>query len=149
MADDSGKRLLLNALLKGLAYAIRQDDQSAAERYRQRLHLVAEEIAADEPVQDALKRLLLISGLWVEAAKIDRDETRQRMLELIVRVVGLLTPWWYIHQVCGNLSAANATKAQRTNGADVSFWSDDPDWSDETTDNPLYADDRNFYKVEK
>ena len=23
------------------------------------------------------------------------------------------------------------------------------DWSDETTDNPLYADDRNFYKVEK
>jgi hypothetical protein len=23
------------------------------------------------------------------------------------------------------------------------------DWSDETTDDPLYADDRNFYKVEK
>ena len=23
------------------------------------------------------------------------------------------------------------------------------DWSDEETDNPLYADDRNFYKVEK
>jgi hypothetical protein len=24
-----------------------------------------------------------------------------------------------------------------------------PDWSDEQTDNPLRADDRNFYKVEK
>ena len=23
------------------------------------------------------------------------------------------------------------------------------DWSDEQTDNPLYADDRNFYKVER
>ena len=23
------------------------------------------------------------------------------------------------------------------------------DWSDEQTDDPLYADDRNFYKVEK
>lgn len=22
-------------------------------------------------------------------------------------------------------------------------------WSEETTDNPLYADDRNFYKIEK
>jgi hypothetical protein len=28
-------------------------------------------------------------------------------------------------------------------------WSDDLDWSEEQTDNPLYADDRNFYKVEK
>jgi hypothetical protein len=25
----------------------------------------------------------------------------------------------------------------------------DDDWSEETTENPLYADDRNFYKVEK
>jgi hypothetical protein len=25
----------------------------------------------------------------------------------------------------------------------------DDDWSDEETDNPLYADDRNFYKLEK
>ena len=28
-------------------------------------------------------------------------------------------------------------------------WSDDLDWSDEETQDPLYADDRNFYKVEK
>jgi hypothetical protein len=25
----------------------------------------------------------------------------------------------------------------------------DDDWSDEETDNPIYADERNFYKVEK
>jgi hypothetical protein len=85
-------RLLLSALLKGLAYAIRQDDQSAAERYRRRLQLVAEEIAGDEQVPEALKKLILISGLWVGVAKVDRDETRQQILELIVRVVDLLTP---------------------------------------------------------
>ena len=28
-------------------------------------------------------------------------------------------------------------------------WSDDEDWSDEEPDDPLLADDRNFYKVEK
>jgi hypothetical protein len=28
-------------------------------------------------------------------------------------------------------------------------WSGDLEWSEEETDNPLYADDRNFYKVEK
>jgi hypothetical protein len=32
----------------------------------------------------------------------------------------------------------------------MSWWSDEEtDWSDEETDNPLRADDRNFYKVEK
>jgi hypothetical protein len=92
MAYDSGKWLLLSVLLKGLAYAIRQDDQSAAQRYLRRLHLAAEEIAVDEQVQDALKTLISISGLWVQAAKIYRDETRQQILELIVRVVDLHTP---------------------------------------------------------
>ena len=33
-------------------------------------------------------------------------------------------------------------------GADVS-WSDEIDWSDEETGNPLLADDRNFYELEK
>ncbi len=90
MAYDSGKRLLLNALLKGLADGIRRNDPSAVQRYRERLGLTTEQIAADEPVQDALKKLLLISGLWVEAAKVDRDETKLQMLELIDRVIDLL-----------------------------------------------------------
>jgi hypothetical protein len=91
MAYNSGKRLLLNVLLKGLADAIRRNDRSTAERYRRRLRLIAEQIGADEPVQDALKKLLLVSGLWVEATEVDRDETTQQLLELIDRVIGLLT----------------------------------------------------------
>ena len=106
MAYDSGKRLLLYALVKGLGDAVRRNDQSAAKRYRRRLRLATEQIAADDPVQDALKKLLLISGQWVVAPVVtmspkgegserylyrsDRDEPKQQMLELIERVIGLL-----------------------------------------------------------
>jgi hypothetical protein len=67
--------------------------------------LATEQIAADDPVQDALEKLLLISGRWVVAPVVtmspkgegseryvyrsDRDE-KQQMLELIERVIGLL-----------------------------------------------------------
>jgi hypothetical protein len=68
-------------LVKGLGEAVRRNDQSAAERYRGRLRLAAEQIAADDPVRDALGRLLLISGLWIAAAAADRDDTKQQMLK--------------------------------------------------------------------
>ena len=106
MAYDTTKRLLLKTLLKGLGDAVRRNDQSAAKRYRRRLRLATEQIAADDPVQDALKKLLLISGQWVVAPVVtmspkgegserydyrsDRDEPKQQMLELIERVIGLL-----------------------------------------------------------
>ena len=83
MEYDSSKRLLLNALLKGLDHAIRRDDLSAAERYCKRLHLTTEPISADAPVKGASKKLLLISGLWMNAPNVERDETRQQLLELI------------------------------------------------------------------
>jgi hypothetical protein len=89
MPFDSGKRLLLNVLLKGLADATHRNDRSTAERYRRRLRLVAEQVA-DEPVQDALERVLLVSGLWIEAAEVDLEETAPQMLELIDRGIGLL-----------------------------------------------------------
>jgi hypothetical protein len=105
MAYDNGKRLLLYALVKGLGDAVRRNDQSAAKRYRQRLRLATEQIAADDPVQDALEKLLLISGRWVVSPVVimspkgegseryvyrsDR-EPKQQMLELIERVIGLL-----------------------------------------------------------
>ncbi len=89
MAYEPRKPLLLNALLDGLAASIRRDDPSAAERYRGRLRLVTEQIAADDPVHDVLEKLLDISGLWVVAAAVDRDGTKQQMLELIERVIGL------------------------------------------------------------
>jgi hypothetical protein len=91
MAYDSSKRLLLKALLKGLAHAIHRDDLSAAERYRERLHLTGEPLAADAVVISALKKLHLISGLWVQAADVERNETRQELLELIDHVSALLT----------------------------------------------------------
>ncbi len=89
MAYEPRKPLLLNALLDGLTASIRRDDPSAAERYRGRLRLVTEQIAADDPVHDVLEKLLDISGLWVVAAAVDRDGTKQQMLELIERVIGL------------------------------------------------------------
>ena len=89
MADNNDK-LLLNVLLKGLADATRRNDRSTAERYRRRLRLAAEQVAY-EPVQDALKRVLLVSGLWIEAAEVDRDETAQQLLKLIDRGIDLLT----------------------------------------------------------
>jgi hypothetical protein len=86
----SATRLNVSAL-KGLADATRRNDRSTAERYHRRLRLTAEQIAADELVQDALKRVLLVSDLWVEAAEVDRNKTTQQLLKLIDRVIGLLT----------------------------------------------------------
>jgi hypothetical protein len=66
-------------------------DLSAAKRYCQRLHLTAETIASDAPVKRVLAKLFVINGLWVQAADIERSETRQQLLELVDHVLGLLT----------------------------------------------------------
>ena len=57
MEYDRSKRLLLNALLKGLDRAIRRDDLSAAERYCKRLHLSTEPIAADSASRRCLEKI--------------------------------------------------------------------------------------------
>jgi hypothetical protein len=49
------------------------------------------DIAADDPVHDVVERLLKVSGQWVVCAAVDRDETKRRMLEIVERVIGLLT----------------------------------------------------------
>ena len=90
MTRDSSKPLLLNALLKGLANAVQRDDLSAAERYCQRLQLTAETIAPDAQVKSVLAKLFVINGLWVQAADVERSETRQQLLELVNHVLGLL-----------------------------------------------------------
>jgi hypothetical protein len=89
MAYDNSKHLLLNALLKGLARAIRHDDLSASQRYRERLHMTAEPMAADAPVKEELVRLLSISILWGKATDVERGETRNQLLELIDHVIAL------------------------------------------------------------
>ena len=108
MARDSSNQLLLNALLKGLAHAIRRDDLSAAERYCQRLQLTAETIASDAPVKSVLAKLFVINGLWVQAADIERSELSQQLLELVDRVLDLLTG--------GSVSSARSpSRANRQN----------------------------------
>jgi hypothetical protein len=77
----------LTSCLRVWPMPARRNDRSTAERYRRRLRLAVEQVA-DEPVQDALKRVLLVSGLWIKAAEIDRDETAQQMLKLIDRGLG-------------------------------------------------------------
>ena len=88
---NNGNRLLRNTLLEGLAHAIRRDDVPAARRYRGRLQRTAEPLAADIPFKVPLTKLLLTTGLWVQAANIKRGETRQQLLDLIDCIVPLLT----------------------------------------------------------
>jgi len=88
--DYPQRRLLLYALVKGLGDAVRRNDGSAAERYRGRLRLVAEQFDANPPIREALEKLLSVSGLWLATNIADRDETKEQMLELIERVMELL-----------------------------------------------------------
>jgi hypothetical protein len=90
MAYDTTNLLLLKTLLKGLADAVRRDDLSAAERYCERLRLTAEPIS-DDVVKDGLKKLLSICAQWVQTADAERHGTRQQLLELIDRLIGLPT----------------------------------------------------------
>jgi|KBSSwiStaDraftv2_1062776.scaffolds.fasta_scaffold2193798_1 hypothetical protein len=91
VAHDSSNRLLLNTLRQGLAHAIRRDDIPAADRYRRRLQQVAEPVAVDSQLKDLLTKLLSTSGLWARSADSERDETRQQLLDLVDRIVTLLT----------------------------------------------------------
>ena len=54
-------------------------------------NMATEHIAADDPVHDVVERLLHVSGQWVVAAAVDRDETKRRMLEIVKCVIELLT----------------------------------------------------------
>jgi hypothetical protein len=91
MATDSGKRLLLNVLLRGLADTVRRNDLAAAERYCVRLRSSAEQPADDGLVENAVEKLLTAGSLWIGSAEADRNEAKQQMLEVIDRVISLLT----------------------------------------------------------
>ena len=91
VAYETSNQLLLNALLKGLAHAIRRDDVSTASRYRGRLQRAAEPVAADAQLKELLTTLLLTSELWAQAADIERDKTSQQLLDLTDGIVALLT----------------------------------------------------------
>jgi len=92
MAQDSSRRLLLCAVIDGLAYAIRRNDASVADRYRRRLRLVVEQFEANPPVREALDLLLLVSGQWLAADAIIRDESKEQIFDLSRHVLRLLWP---------------------------------------------------------
>ena len=52
--------------------------------------VAAEPVTAETQPKEPLTKLLLTSGLWMQVADSERDETRQQLLDLIDRVVGLL-----------------------------------------------------------
>ncbi len=85
-----GSRLLLYVLVNGLGKAVRGHDDGAVERYRARLHLLADQFDANPPIRDLLQKLLAASSLWLASDAIERCETRKQLLELIERAGELI-----------------------------------------------------------
>jgi len=86
----TNQRLLLRALLKGLDGAVRSNDESAADRYRVRISLIAGHFETNRPISDALERLLYASGQWLGTKAAERYEAEREVLRLIDQVVRLL-----------------------------------------------------------
>jgi hypothetical protein len=85
-----GRRLLLNTLVKGLGDAVRRNDKSVADRYRRRLRLIAKKFEANPPIRDMLERLLWATDRWFTTDVVERDENKERVLELTERIMGFL-----------------------------------------------------------
>jgi hypothetical protein len=83
-------RILLSALLKGLADAVRRNDGAAADRYRRRISLIAPQFDTNAPVRECLDRLLSVSGQWSATKVAERHQAEQPVLDLIERVSELI-----------------------------------------------------------
>ncbi len=84
------KRLLLSALLKGLADAVSANDGSAAYRYHGRLKILAPDLDTNPTVGGALERLLSASGQWLATDVAERRNVEQPVLDLIESIDALL-----------------------------------------------------------
>ena len=87
---NQNQRLLLHALLKGLDGAVRSNDESAADRYRVRISLIAGHFETNRPISDALERLLCASAQWLGTKVAERYESEQEVLRLIEQVIRFL-----------------------------------------------------------
>ena len=90
MKASVGRRLLLYALVKGLGDAVRRNDKSVADRYRRRLRLIAKEFEANPRIRDMLERLLWATEQWFTTDVVERDENKERVLELTERIMRFL-----------------------------------------------------------
>jgi hypothetical protein len=79
-------------LVKGLASAVRYNDDSAADRYRRRLSLIAKQFDTNPPVHETLERLLWASGQWLTTDMLERGAHKKQILELTKRVMELVSP---------------------------------------------------------
>ena len=86
----STQRLLLQALLMGMGDAVRRNDESAADRYRRRLGMIARHFDTNPLVSDALEHLLSASGRWLATQAAERYEAEQQVLEHIKGVMDLV-----------------------------------------------------------
>jgi hypothetical protein len=84
------KRLLLSALVEGLANAVRRNDGAAAYRYNRRLVIIARYFDTDPRISAALERLLSASAQWLAIKVAERYEAEQQVLERIERIMELL-----------------------------------------------------------
>jgi hypothetical protein len=86
----SPQRLLLQALLVGMGDAVRRNDESAADRYRRRLGMIARHFDTNPLISDALERLLSAGGRWLATKTAERYEVEQQVLEHIQSVMDLI-----------------------------------------------------------
>jgi hypothetical protein len=84
------KRLLLAALVDGLANAVRRNDGSAAYRYHRRLGFIVPDFDTNPTVSEALERLLSASSQWLATSVAERHDAEQPVLDLVERINELL-----------------------------------------------------------
>jgi hypothetical protein len=84
------KRLLLSALLKGLADAVSANDGSAAYRYHSRLKILAPDLDTNPTVSEALERLLSASSRWLTTNAAERHDMERPVLDLIDSINAVL-----------------------------------------------------------
>jgi hypothetical protein len=84
------KRLLLAALVDGLANAVRRNDGSAAYRYHRRLGFIVPDFDTNPTVSEALERLLSASSQWLATSVAERHDVEQPVLDLVERINELL-----------------------------------------------------------
>jgi hypothetical protein len=84
------KRLLLSALVKGLADAVSANNGSAAYRYHVRLSVIAPDLDTNPTVSEALEQLLSASSQWLATNVAERHEVEQPVLDLVEGINALL-----------------------------------------------------------
>ncbi len=84
------KRLLLSALLKGLADAVSANDGLAAYRYHSRLKVLAPDLDTNSTVSEALERLLSASSQWLATNVAERRNVEQPVLDAVETINALL-----------------------------------------------------------